>query len=152
MSDGRQMQQQVGRTTEGGMHDHGVLDRLRRHDILGGSAALFELHDRPRRLARDLQPDRLAGRRQRRVRQGEAEALGDDLRRTGCAEELAAATRRCAGAAAEFAGFLQRQFAVGETGADGLHLAGVLALGRHQRGATGHEDGRQVALGGQRHH
>ena len=35
--------------------------------------------------------------------------------------------------------------------ADRLHLAGVLAVGRRQRHAAGHDDGGQVAAAGQRH-
>ena len=57
-----------------------------------------------------------------------------------------------AGPAAQLGGLLQGDLAVGEAGADGLDLAGVLAVGGRQRHAAGHEDAGQVALAGQGHH
>ena len=70
------------------------------------------------------------GGRERRVRQRQAERLADDLRGGRGAEELAAAARRAAGAAAQVGRLLQRELAVREARADRLHLARVLALGR----------------------
>ena len=49
------------------------------------------------------------------------ERLADHLRRRGGAEELAAAARGRAGAAAEIGRFLQRDLAVHEAHADRLH-------------------------------
>ena len=92
-----------------------------------------------------VEPDRLARRGERGVGQGHAEGLGDDLRGRGGAEELAAAAGAGAGAAAQFGGLLERDLAVGEAGADGLDLAGVLALLGRQRDAAGDEDAGQVA-------
>ena len=82
---------------------------------------------RSRRAAGDVEPDRLSRRRERRVRHGQAERLGDDLRGRRRAEELAAAARRGAGAAAEVGRLLERDEPVGEARAERLHGAGVLA-------------------------
>ena len=57
-------------------------------------------------------------------------ASRDHLRGGGGAEELAAAAGRGAGAAAHLGRLFQRDLAVREAGADGLHLAGVLAVVR----------------------
>ena len=56
------------------------------------------------------------------------ERLGDDLGGRGGPQELAPAARGAAGPAAELGRLLQRQLAMGEAGADRLHLAGVLAV------------------------
>ena len=110
------------------MEHHGVFDGLIGEDIARGDAAVIQLAHRARRLAGDLQPHRLPGRRQRGVRQRQPKPLGDDLRRAGGAEELAAAAGRTAGLAAEFGGLIEGQFAIGEAGADGLDLARGVAL------------------------
>ena len=73
---------------------------------------------RPRRAPRHVEPDRLAGRRQRGVRQRQAERLADHLRRRRRAEELAAAAGRRARAAAELRRLLERDLAVREARAD----------------------------------
>ena len=68
---------------------------------------LLQSDDSPRRLHREITPDRLPGRRERRVRQRHAERFGDDLRGGRGAEELATAAGRGARAAAKLRGFLQ---------------------------------------------
>ena len=78
--------------------------------------------------AGDVEPDRLAGGAERGVRQREAERFGDDLRGGGGAEKLAAAAGGGAGAAADLGGVFQGDLVLGEAGADGLDLAGVLAF------------------------
>jgi len=84
--------------------------------------------------------------------QREAEGLAHHL---GCrrgAEELAAAARGPAGTAAEVARLLEAQLALGEVGADALHLARVLAVGRRQRHAAGHQHAGQAPHGRERQH
>ena len=71
------------------------------------SAASVQIEQRLRGPDGHVEPDRLAGRRQRRVGQRQPERLAHDLRRRRRAEELAAAARRGAGAAAEIGGVLQ---------------------------------------------
>ena len=88
------------------------------------------------RSARHVAPDRLPRRRERAVRHGEAQRLGDDLRRGRRAEELASAARRRARAASELRGLLERELAVREARADRLHVARVFAVRRRQRDAA----------------
>ena len=99
-----------------------------------------------------VEPDRLAGGRERGVRQREAERFADDLRGGRGAEELAAAAGRGAGAAAHLGGVFERDLVLGEARADGLHLAGVLAVFGQQRDAAGDEHAGQRPAGGERHH
>ncbi len=105
-----------------------------------------------RRSPRHVEPDRLAGRRQRGVRQRQAERLADDLGRGRRAEKLAAAAGRGAGPAAHLRRLLQRDLAVREAGADGLDLARVFAVRRWQGDAAGDEHARQIVHRRQRHH
>ena len=102
-------EQQIRRAAKRRVHDHRVADRRRR--------SRCRALRRPRSLCRqhacgrasgEFEPDRLPRRRERRVRQRQAERFADDLRRGRRAEELAAAARRGAGAAAELGRFLQR--------------------------------------------
>ncbi len=62
------------------------------------------------------------------MRQGQAECLGHHLRGCGRAQELATASGRSAGLAAELGCFFERQLAVTVTSADGLDLAGIFAI------------------------
>ena len=80
------------------------------------------------------------------------EGLGDDLRRGGGPEELAAAAGAAAGPATELGGLGQRQLAVGEAGPDRLDLAGVLAVAGRQRDAAGDEHRGQMLRPRQGHH
>ena len=80
------------------------------------------------RAARHIQPDGMAGGRQRGVRQRHPQRLAHHLRGGRRAQELAAAAGRRAGAAQHLGGGFQRDLPVGEARADGLHRAGILAL------------------------
>ena len=42
MGDGGHVQQQIRRTTEGGVHDHGIVNRLVCDDVVAGDARLFQ--------------------------------------------------------------------------------------------------------------
>ena len=101
--------------------------------------------------AGDVEPDRLSRRRERGVRHGQPERLGDDLRRRGGAEELAAAAGRRARAAAELGGLLERDETVREARSERLHGAGVLAAARRQRHTAGDDGSGEVAERGDRH-
>ena len=86
------------------------------------------------------------------MRQRETERLAHHL---GCrrgAEELTAAARRPAGAAAQLGRALQGHLTLGKARAQALHSPGVFAVLRRQRDAAGHEHAGQIAHGGQRHH
>ena len=93
-----------------------------------------------------VEPDRLARRRERGVRQRQAERLADDLRRGRRAEELAAAAGRGAGAAAELGRFLQRDQRRARSARRCVCTlpASSPSLGG-QRDAAGHEHAGQVA-------
>ena len=111
-----------------------------------------DCHQRTRGAARHVQPDRLPGRRERRVRHGQPQRLRDDLAGGRGAEELAAAARRCAGAAAQLGGFFHRHQPVSEACAERLHLARILALRGQQRDAARHDHAGERLLPRQRHH
>ena len=119
-----------------------------REDVAAGRAAAFQRRPAPAPSARPC-PARSAGRKGRGRSAGSAQAqrFGDDLAGGGRAEKLAAAAGRGAGPAAQLGRLFQRDLAVGKARADGLHLAGVFALGRRQRHAAGHEDARAGRAG-----
>ena len=94
-----QMEQKVGRTAEGRVDNHGVAHRRVGDDVARGQTAGLQADHGARGAAGHVEPDGLARGRERRVRQGEAERLADDLRCRGRAEELTAAPRRDARAA-----------------------------------------------------
>jgi hypothetical protein len=71
------------------------------------------------------------------VRQAQAQRLSHHLRRRSGSQELAAASRRGAGPAAQFGRLLQGQLTVGKTGPNGLHLARILPFQRRQRDPAG---------------
>ncbi len=152
VGDRRHVQQEVGGAAERGVHDHRVVHGVVGDDVPGAHAREREVLQRARRAPRELQPHGLTGRRERGVAERHPERLGHDLRRRRGAEELAAAAGRRAGGAAELGGLAHRQLAVREAHADRLHRARVLAHGRRQRHAAGHDDDRQVALRRQREH
>ena len=85
--------EEVRRAAEGRVHQHRVLDRLLRDDLVERTAGRDLSVHRLRRTRSDVQPDRLARRGERCVRHGQAKRLGDDLRGRGSAEKLAAAAR-----------------------------------------------------------
>ena len=112
----------------------------------------LERHQRRGRAARHVDPDWMAGRRERRMPKRHAQRLSDDLRCRSRAEELTSAARRPAGAAAEIGRFFERHGAVHEPHAERLHLAGVFTLLRHQRDAAGDQHRGEIVARGERHH
>ena len=90
--------------------------------------------------------------REGRVGQGEPQRLADHLGRCRGAEELAAAAGRAARATPHVGSALERDLAVGEPGADGLHGARVLGVPRRQGHAARHQDAGQVPHRRERHH
>ena len=130
--DGGNVQQQIRRAAERRMNGHRVADARGVRMSAQLRARAVQIDERPRRAHGHIAPHRLAGRRERGMRQRQAERFADDLRGGGRAEKLAAAARRGAGAAAEIRRFLQRDQPVREPRADGLDLAGVLAVLRRQ--------------------
>ena len=152
MRDGGEMQEQIRRAAHRRVHHHGVPDGGVGDDVAGADSARLERHQRARRAPGHVEPERLARGRQRRVRQREAQRLADHLRGGGGAEELAAAAGGAAGAAAEVLRLLQRQLAMREARADGLHGARVLAALGWQRDAARHQHAGEIAKRGQRHH
>ena len=134
------------------MRHHRVLDRRVGQDVLHRDAALLERHQRTRRAARHVEPDRVARGRERRVAERHAERFADDLRGRRGAEELTAAAGRCAGATAEFGRLLERELAVDEPHANRLHPSGIVAFEREERDAAGDEHAGQVMGRRERHH
>ena len=110
--DGGDVEQQIRRAADGRVDDERVADGSVGEDVATAESACIEIHDGLRGTHRDVEPHGLSARRERGVRQREAERLGDDLRRGRSAEELASAAGRGARTAAEFGGFPQRQHAV----------------------------------------
>jgi hypothetical protein len=104
MRDRRNVQDQVGGSAERRVRHHGVVQSgVGESRIV--NAARFERQHGASRTARHIEPDRLTGRRQRRMRQRHAQRFADHLRRRGRAQELAAAAGRRAGAAEVGGGF-----------------------------------------------
>ena len=102
IGDGGDVQQQVRRAAERRVHGHRVAEGGVGEDVADRGHALSRADAARRgRAPGHVEPDRLARRRQRRVRQRQAERFGDDLRRRRRAEELAAAAGTGAGAAAQ---------------------------------------------------
>ena len=149
--DGGQMEQEVRRSADGGIHRHRVAQRALRHHVAHGQAEGHLPVHRARRAPRPVAPDGLAGRGERGVGKREAQRLRDHLRGGGGAEELAAAPGRGAGAAADVARFRERDEPVREAGADRLRLARVLAVAGGQGHAAGNDHRGQVAAGGEGH-
>ena len=152
VSNGGDVQDQVRRSAERRVDDHGVAKRGVGHDVAHRDVAPFHVHQGARGPARHVEPDRMAGRGQRRVAERHPERFTDDLRRRGGAEELATASGRCAGAAPDVGRLGQIDLAVRESHADRLHAAGVLPFERQQRDAARDQDARQVVARGERHH
>ena len=152
VGDGRDMQQQVGGTPEGGMDRHGILESFFGQDPLHALPFGVEPHQRPGGPARHVGPDGLARWRERAVGQRESEGLPDHLRRGRRAQELAAAARRRTGTATHVRRVFQGDLTVGVPRADRLDLARVLALFRRQRNAARHQYARQVMGSRQRDH
>ena len=94
VGDRREVEQEVRGAAEGGV-DRPWRSARRASVRMSRMASprACERDQRARGAPRHVQPDRLARRREGRVRQGEAERLADDLGRRRRAEELAAAAR-----------------------------------------------------------
>ena len=107
VGDGGEVQKQVGGSAERGVDDHGVADGAVGEDVAGAKSAALELEQGAGGARGHVEPDGLAGGRERGVGERHAEGFADDLRGGGGAEELAAAAGRCAGAATQLGGFLQ---------------------------------------------
>ena len=86
------------------------------------------------------------------MRQRQSERLANNLRGRRCTQKLAAAARRCAGAASYFCRVFERDLLLRKSGADGLHLARVLAVFRQQRHSSRHQHGGKRSGRSQRHH
>ena len=152
VGDGGDVEQEIGGAAEGRVDDHRVVDGGVGEDVLSSKVQLLEAQDGAGGAAGGVEPDGLAGGTESGVREGESEGFGDDLRRGGGAEELAASAGSGAGAAANLGGVFERDLMLGEACADGLDLAGVFAVFGQQRDAAGDQNAGQRAGGGQRHH
>ena len=95
------MQNQIRRSAERGVHDQRVLDRGAGQNRPHRDLPRFERHERARRAVRQIDPDRMAGRRERGVRKRHAERFTDHLRSGRGAQELTATAGRGACAAAD---------------------------------------------------
>ena len=146
------MQQQVGGAAKGSVHHHGVFNGFVGYDILGGDAFLQQGHHCLGRLTAHFDPHGFARWGKGRVGQGQTKAFGHHLRGSGCAEKLAAATRRTAGATTKAGRVFKAQLVVGIARANGLHLAEVFTFGRRQGRAARHEHAGQIVHGCQSHH
>ena len=96
----------------------------------------------PGRAAGGIEPNRLAGRRERGVGQRESQRLADHLRGCRGTEELASAPGSGAGAAADLGGVLNADLVLSKARAEGLDLGRILAGFRQKRNAAGNENGR----------
>ena len=152
MGDGGDMEQEIGRATEGGVDEHGVFEGGGCEDVGEGRAGGFHIEQRQCRAAGVIAPDGLAGGHQRRMGQRQAESFGDDLGGGRGAEKLTAAAGRAASLAAHFRGVIEADQAVGEAGADGLDGAGIFGAFGWQGDAAGHDDAGQVAAAGESDH
>src|SRR5271170_6133766 len=95
------MQEEVGGSSEGRVDDHRVIDGCVGQDVASAEVELLHAKDGTGGAAGGVAPDRLTGRTEGRVREGEAEGFGDNLRSGGSAEELAASAGCGAGAATD---------------------------------------------------
>ena len=108
-----------------GVDEHRVLDRLVGHHVTERAPVAPLRMNGAGGAPRNVEPDVLPGRRERRMGHCEAESLGHDLRRRCRSEKLAAAPGRGACPAAEVCCRLQVDQAVG---AERLHRACVLPV------------------------
>ena len=152
MGDGGDVEEEIRGAAECCVDGHRIADGGGREDVARGDAARLQCGERAGGAGGDFTPDGLAAGRERGVGKREAESFGDDLRGGGGAEKLAAAAGRGARAAAEVGGLFEGDEAAGESRADGLDRAGVLAIGGRERDAAGDEDAREIVHGGEGHH
>ena len=134
------------------MDGEGVVDGRGGEDVPHPQAARFQRERGHSRAARHVEPNRLAGRRKRRVWQRHAQRFGDHLRSCGRAQKLASAAWGSARAAAGVGSLFERDQVVGKTSADALHAPGIFAVFRGQRDAARNQNAGKIARAGQRHH
>ncbi len=152
MSHGGQVQNQVRRTAERGMHHHGVADGGVRKDVAHTQAAGFERQHRARRAAGHIQPYGMAGRREGGVWQRHPQGFGHHLRSRGSAQELAATAGCSAGPAEVFGGSFERDLLVREARAHALHAGGIFPFFRQKGDAAGDQHAGQIMHSRKRHH
>ena len=152
MCDGREVKEEIRGAAERRVYDHRILDCLIRQDIARGQPPYSKRHDCARRSTAELSPDLLARGRECRVRQREPKTLGDHLRGARRPEELTAAARRCAGAAARPRGVVERDLIICIAHAEGLHRAQILAVRRRERRPTGDENDGAIVHPRECHH
>ena len=137
--DGRQMQQEIGRTSKRCVHHHRIFEGGLGQDVLCPDAEFAQPQQSRRRSFRCIEPHRLARGRQCGMGQRQTESFGNHLRSGGGSEKLAASTWRGARVASYLRGILQSDLALGKACADGLNLPGVLSVLGQQRYAAGDE-------------
>ncbi len=145
IGDGRQVQDQIGGAAEGRVHDHGVVQRGVGQDVAHRAPCAL----RARSTAR---AERRAMSSQIGWPEGASAECGSAMpsaSATTC--EVAAVPRNWQPPPGEaqarqpsFGRFFERDLAVREARADGLDLAGVLALLGQQRHAAGHQHAGQI--------
>src|SRR5262245_4867967 len=112
------MEDQVRRTAECGVRDHGIVQRRGGQNVAGTNATRFKRNQRERAAASHVEPYRLAGGRERCVAERQPEGLADNLGGRGRTEKLASSAGRSAGSTSQFRRLLQSQFAVSEANPD----------------------------------
>ena len=154
VGDGGDVQEEVGRAAEGGVDDHGVLHGFIGEDVWELVISRFPCSTQGRGRSGWPCRARWVGRRGRGPSAGATGrgASADDLAGGGGAHELAAAAGGGAGAAAGLGGFFEGHQTVGEAGADGLDLTGVLAVLWREGDAAGDEDRGEVVHSGEGQH
>jgi hypothetical protein len=150
VGEGGNVQEEVGRAAECRVDEHRVLERVRCQDRLQRDPSRGQVHERARRSAGHVQPDRLARGGQCAVGKRKTKRLGHHLGGGGGPQELASAARCAARAASHGGRFVEADEAVREASADRLDLARVFGPDRRERDPTGNHDARQVAATGQR--
>ena len=152
MGYGGDVEEEVGRATEGGVEDHGVADGGVGEDVGGAKLGLVHAKDGAGGAGGGVEPDGFAGRGESGVGEREAHGFGDDLRGGGGAEELAASAGGGAGAAADLGGVFEGDLGLGVTGSDGLDFTCVFAFVGEQGDTAGDEDAGHGSGGGEGHH
>ena len=147
--DGGDVEREISGAAEGRVRDEGVVNRIGREEVTRGGAGLFECEEGEGGTPGEIAPDGGTRRRERAVREREAESLGDDLAGGGRAHELAAAAWRTAGLAAHLGGVFEGDFLAGETGRERLDFAGVLGVLGEERDAAGHENSWEIGRAGE---
>ena len=134
------------------MDDHGVFEGGVGEDVAGFYAAVFGHDEGAGGADGDVEPCGGSAGRECGVGDGEAEGFGYDLGCSGGAEELAATSGGGTGSATDVLGILEGDFALSESGADGLDHAGVFATIGCEGDAAGDDDDWFVAESGEGHH